>query len=563
MKWFNDNGKWFDRDFLNALTEEQWVRIAEEVKSSLSDELIETSIRRWPPEVFAQGGQHIIETLKKRRDKLPGFASRYYKELSKTVHIRGTHHADLIEITRAPGQTRVQLFDSNKEGDKNELYYTRTFTNTVTQEIQIYGLEGQDQLMISGSSAGGIRVYFVGGEDGDKVRVDGKQQPGNIKVLDTQPAKNIVADQPVSYRQVGDDHNTFERRVFLYDYGIPKLIIAGNPDDGFLFGGGAQWTNHGFQKTPYASQHTLTGFYAVATQAFGLDYTGEWTDALGKIDVGVHAAFKAPTFVQNFFGFGNDSEEIESTEDKDFYRARKRNYSLVPFLKAGKEQGSSLILRAGYESHEVEQNEGRFVTTPGSGLDPDDFDEKRFAVTSAAFQYRVVDNPAIVRRGIDFDIATGLDLPLTGDDDAHRYLKTSLAMYYQFKHLGRSVLATRVGMQWHGGDYQFYQGAILGSQENFRGVRKERFVGDRMFYHNTDLRIRLSQWRSYFLPASLGIQLNFDHGRVWQEGENSDTWHYAYGGGVWISPFQTLLFSVNYHKSDIDQRFSVAMGFLF
>jgi hemolysin activation/secretion protein len=195
------------------------------------------------------------------------------------------------------------------------------------------------------------------------------------------------------------------------------------------------------------------------------------------------------------------------------------------------------------------------------GLDV--FEEKKFGVVGAAFQYKIVDNPLWIRRGMDFDVSAGLDIPVNGDDDAHQYLKTALAMYYQFKHLGRPTLATRVGMEWHGGDYQFYQGAILGSQENFRGVRKERFVGDRVFYHNTDLRIRISQWRSYYIPASFGIQLNFDHGRVWVDGEDSDTWHYAYGGGFWFSPFQQLLLSINYHKSDIDQRFSVAMGFLF
>ncbi len=563
MKWFNDNGKWFDRDFLNELTEQEWVQVAEDVKSSLTDEIIESSITNWPPEIFAEGGQQIIQVLKERRDNLPEFASRYYRELAKTVQITGTHNSDYIEITHEPGQTTVQVFDSNKEGDKNERYYSRSFANDITKEIQIYGLEGQDHIVINGTESGGIQTYVVGGEDDDHVMIDGKQNHGKIKILDTQSPDKIVGDYSVSYQRVGDDHNVYERRAFLYNYGVPKFLIAGNPDDGFLIGGGGQWTKHGFQKSPFASMHTLTGFYAFATQAFGIDYSGEWTDALGKIDVGLNASFKAPTFVQNFFGFGNDSEEIEDAEDKDFYRVRKRSYGIVPYLKAGKEQGSSFALRAGYESHEVENNEDRFVTTPQSGLNADAFDEKRFGVVGAAFQYRVVDNPLLVRRGVDLDLSTGLDLPLSGDDDPHSYLKASLATYFQFKHLGKPVLATRIGMQWHGGDYQFYQGAILGSQENFRGVRKERFVGNRMFYHNTDLRIRLSQWRSYYLPASFGIQLNFDHGRVWQDSEDSDTWHYAYGGGVWISPFQTLLLSINYHKSDVDQRFSVAMGFLF
>lgn len=563
VKWFNDNGKYFDRDFLNALPEETWMRVAQEVQASLPDALIEESIRSWPPEIFAQGGEHIISVLKQRRDNLQGFAKRYYAELAKTVHIRATNQADYIEISREQDHTTVQLFDSNKEGEKNDRYYSRTFTNGVTEEIQIYGLYGQDHINITGPSSGGIRMFVVGGEDKDAIVNSGDKHYSNIRVQDTQAPENIAKDNPVKYRRVGDDYNVYERKRFLYDYGVPKFIIAGNPDDGFLIGGGGQWTRHGFQKSPFASMHTLTGFYALATQAFGIDYSGIWTDVVGKLDFGLNASYKAPTFVQNFFGYGNESVELEGEEDKDFYRVRKRNYAIVPYLKAGKEQGASLMLKAGYESHEVENSAGRFVSTPQSGLTPEVFDDKPFAVVGAAFQYRIVDNPILIRRGVDIDISSGLDIPVDGDDEAHQYLKTSLASYFQFKHLGKPVLATRIGAEWHGGDYQFYQGAILGAQENFRGVPKERFVGNKMFYHNTDLRIRLSQWRSYYLPASFGIQLNFDHGRVWLDGEDSDTWHYAYGGGFWLSPFQTLLVSINYHKSDVDQRFSLAMGFLF
>jgi hypothetical protein len=191
------------------------------------------------------------------------------------------------------------------------------------------------------------------------------------------------------------------------------------------------------------------------------------------------------------------------------------------------------------------------------------FEENGLGTVSLAFQNRQVDNPILIRRCFHIDIAPGVDIPVTGDQDLHQYLKTSVAMYYQLRHLGQPVIATRVGMDWHGGEFQFYQGAVLGAQSNFRGVRKERFTGDRMFYHNTDVRIGLFTWKSYYLPASVGLQFNFDHGRVWADGEESDTWHYAYGGGVWVSPFQTLLISANYHKSDIDNRFSVAMGFFF
>jgi hypothetical protein len=562
MKWFNDNGKIFDRDFLNQITRDQWIATAEELKQTISDVDIEENIRLLAPDVFAEGGPEIIEILKERRDRLPEFAAEYYDILARGVYIRATNNADFIEIVENPGVVTIRLYDSNKEGDKQELYYDRTMYRHETKEIQIYGLAGHDHVEVGGSGSGGIRVIFVGGEDEDVATITDGKGHSRIRLQDTEPKSDVLGGVGLSYRQVGDDKNSYERSAFLYDYAIPKLLLAGNPDDGFLFGGGVSWVKHGFQKSPYASKHSIDGFFAVATSSYGLKYEGEWTDVLGKLDAGLMARFDGPTFVQNFYGFGNESVELES-EDVDYYRVRKQGYAIVPFIRAGQERGSSLKLHMGVESHEVEATDGRFVTAAGSGLPDDIFDDKLFFTTGVAYQYAISDNPLFTRRGVDLNLATGLDVPLNGDDDAHQYLKASLATYYQFKHLGRPILATRVGAEWHGGDYQFYQGGILGSQGNFRGMRKQRLVGDKVFYHNTDLRFFLTRWQGYYLPAALGFQINFDHGRVWHENEDSDVWHYAYGGGVWLGIFETFLLSLNYHKSDIDQRFSVAMGFMF
>jgi hypothetical protein len=562
MKWFNDNGKIFDRDFLNHVTRDQWIATAEDLKRTITDADIEKNIRLLAPEVFAQGGSDIIATLKERRDKLPEFAAEYYDILAKTVFIRGTNNADFIEIIENPDAVIVRIYDSNKDGERKELYFDRTLYKHETKEVQIYGLAGHDRVAVSGTGSGGIRVIFVGGEDEDVATISEGSGHGRIKIQDTENRDRVIGGTRLMYKQVGDDKNSYERSAFLYDYVIPKVIIAGNPDDGFLFGGGFEWVNHGFQKSPYASKHSVDGFFAVATSSYGLKYKGEWTDVIGTLDAGVTARFDGPTFVQNFYGFGNESEELIA-DDADYYRIRKQGFALVPFIRAGQERGSSLKLQSGLESHEVEPTEGRFVTAPGNGLPVDIFEDKTFYTANIAYQYAVTDNPVFTRRGVDFDISGGVDVPLNGNDESHQYVKTSLVTYYQFKHFGKPILATRFGAEWHGGDYQFYQGAILGGQGNFRGMPKERLVGDKIFYHNTDLRILLTRWHGYYLPAALGIQLNFDHGRVWRAGEDSEVWHYAYGGGVWMGIFETFLISLNYHKSDIDQRFTIGMGFMF
>jgi hypothetical protein len=37
------------------------------------------------------------------------------------------------------------------------------------------------------------------------------------------------------------------------------------------------------------------------------------------------------------------------------------------------------------------------------------------------------------------------------------------------------------------------------------------------------------------VPGTWGVEGFADTGRVWLEGETSDTWHVGVGGGIWVS----------------------------
>ena len=37
-----------------------------------------------------------------------------------------------------------------------------------------------------------------------------------------------------------------------------------------------------------------------------------------------------------------------------------------------------------------------------------------------------------------------------------------------------------------------------------------------------------------FFPGEMGLFGLADVGRVWFDGEDSDKWHHAFGGGIWI-----------------------------
>jgi hemolysin activation/secretion protein len=142
-------------------------------------------------------------------------------------------------------------------------------------------------------------------------------------------------------------------------------------------------------------------------------------------------------------------------------------------------------------------------------------------------------------------------------------LESSLAFYHTFRFPARIVFAARVGAGINSGDYEFYQTQILDGRTELRGYRKTRFYGDSKFYTNLEARIKLLSMRSYLFPATLGLVAFHDLGRVWYTGENSNTWHKGWGGGIWFTPFNLTVISFEAAHSKEGTLGYVRLGFLF
>ena len=80
---------------------------------------------------------------------------------------------------------------------------------------------------------------------------------------------------------------------------------------------------------------------------------------------------------------------------------------------------------------------------------------------------------------------------------------------------------------------------------------------------NAELRQRLGR-ALIIIPTDIGVHVLGDVGRVYFEGETSDSWHAAVGGGLWIAllaPENVL--SVSVARSEERTGVYVAAGFAF
>ena len=91
---FNKNGrgikelshktKGLDKQFTSSLKKEDWETIIKEFQKNVSDSVIESAIKKQPPEIFAIRGEELIERLKSRRDGLLRHVMKYHHFLQRS-----------------------------------------------------------------------------------------------------------------------------------------------------------------------------------------------------------------------------------------------------------------------------------------------------------------------------------------------------------------------------------------------------------------------------------------------------------------------------------------------
>ena len=118
-----------DRVFTTELTKEDWLNAASQLQHALTDDVIESAVKKFPPEVYNISGALIIKDLKSRRDLLQKYALQYYTFLSKEVEITGTEESDYFSIKRLSNSAlQINIYKINKEGIKDsDAYYSRIF----------------------------------------------------------------------------------------------------------------------------------------------------------------------------------------------------------------------------------------------------------------------------------------------------------------------------------------------------------------------------------------------------------------------------------------------------
>jgi hypothetical protein len=571
IKTFNNNARNFDRNYLNELTEADWSAATDFTLSKMTDSLIEYALKQQPKEIQGYSMDAIIGKLKERRLYFKAEMMKYYRFLSKTVSIYGSDKRELFDIERR-GEDTVLVTEHRigKDGSVGRVVYSRVFVAEVTSEIRIYGQGGDDVFHVHGEDGGRIVVRIDGGAGNDQFQGDAAAPASKTKFYDQSTEQNVFGGTGLyrTYLSKYPAVNSVDKLGYKYNVFRPSLSATYNPDDGVFLGLGLEYTTQGFHKVPFKTLQVLTVDHSLATKAYLFKYRLEAIDAVGKLDFLVHADVRSPNNTINFFGFGN--ETVFDKHEPDgvlYYRARYDSYEFDVQLR--KNFGSFLSIAAGpiiqYFSLDSADNFDRYINqTEINELNKTQlYEDKAYVGGRADVILDTRDSKLLPSKGIFWDTRFSSLGGLNSFSHDYSKLNSDFSIYTSFDARQNVVIANRVGWGKTFGAFDFYNAQFLGATENLRGYRKDRFAGDEAFFHNVDLRLKLADFNTYLFPGRLGVLFFNDIGRVWERGQSSEEWHDGYGGGLWVSPLQKLVFSASYGEGTDGGVLLMKLGFLF
>lgn len=563
VRQLNFKARFLDRQLASELDLEDWLEAVSYIQSKMTDEVIDNAIMMFPKEVREMHGVTIGDKLKSRREDLPRAIRKYYRELNKEVQIRASNKKDYAKIERLEnGDVQLDLYHLKDNDKKGNAYFQRKFEYGLVKRIFIFGLDGKDIFEFVGDSENTIPVEIVGGNGKDEIIDNSIVESGrrSITVFDTYEEDEIADTKNVKVKRPKHAAH-YDPYAFDYNWLIPKVSVRRSSGNGWGFGLGASYLTRGFNKVGFVDRYDIQGIYYPELDAYRLN--GKYTrkEFVGHSDLVIHSRFTTLNDQFPFFyGIGNDTE-FEQTErrennriDYDFFDG---SIGIERHFYNKSSWSNSLV----YERHKVlNYKELNVITSDLQG-----FGIQSFAGVRSVLDLDFTDNSLYPFDGSQFNFEVEARSSIDGDLSGNISSK-----FAHFKTIDVGVKLTFAGSvdyQQAIGDANFYHLSRIGSQSNFRGYTRNRFIDKYSFLYNGELRVNLGYINTPLIRFYVGVFGYYDGGQVWSKKSDflQNEWNKSYGGGFFISPGWEQ-FAITFTMGSQDDGFTyskIQLGFDF
>jgi len=566
---FMYNGRYFDRSFLNELERTEWEEVILKIQSSITDEVINQSVRQLPDTIFKLIGNTLINDLISRRNNLLKTGLTYYSFLSKAIDVPASDKRDLFRVdTKPDGDAIITLQKIKKDNSAGDTIYRRTIEKETTKEVRLFGRGDKDGFVANGNYKPGFKIRMIGGGSVDSFYVSHSTASAQLLIYDRSDKENKYPKRGALLRTSKDENvNQYDSRSFRYDRLAPLATFAINLDDGLMLGAGGVYTKYGFRREPFAARHSLLVGKALATNASFLRYKGDITNVIGHADLDMYFNMAAPNNTVNFFGVGNEttSKRISDAGIR-YYRTRYNLVDMQVKLKWSLSKHFKIFAgpAAQFFNMNLDDNIGRFIIEYAQQQnDSSLFGQKTFVGGVFGYEVDTRNNTMLPTRGIYWRTSVVSMQQVVKSSNRFTQIRTDMSMYLSFSRNPKIVIAHRIGGGTSFGEPQFFQMFSIGGEGHLLGYRKYRFTGNSMMYDNVELRFKLFDFASFLFPGTVGLVAFNDVGRIWATNEESSKWYWGFGGGFYIIPAQTIVVTALAGYSEEGVLPYINMGFRF
>ena len=557
IKWFNDKAHALDMTLINQSTYKDWKDQVNFLQENITDEVIENALAQLPSEVQEETISEIKDKLKGRLNNLDEIAKKYYKYIIKYPVVKGNDNPNWFDIEHLKkGKTVIKIYtiNNNKKGD---LLFEKTYSKKETSEIWIYGLDSRDVFNVTGEKNKVITLRIAGGQKNDIYNIEtGKK----VTIYDFETKENTFKTDKGNKRLFDDyEMNLFDYQKLKYAKNQFVPILGSNPDDGMKIGVADIFTIYGFERNPFSQQHTFEVGYYFSTKGYDLRYDAEFANVYKKWNLLIESYLTSPKSTRNFYGYGNESENLDDLLGKDYHRVPLSTQSIIPSLKWRGRMGSEFKIGTSLESFKIEKTDNINIPPNFKGH------RNNYVGLISSFSYQNFNETSFPTLGMATQIELGWKTNVnTNKKENNGFIRPSVGFNYNLTSNKRLVLATVIKADIIiGNTFKFYNAASIGGIDGLRGYNNHRFTGNTSYYQNTDIRYNLTKFKTKVVPFQLGLFGGFDYGRVWYRGEVSENWKTSYGGGLWIDTAQLINFSLSAFKATEGVYFRFSLGFGF
>lgn len=516
-----------DRRLLSGLEVSAYDSIAVDLQGRLTNAVIDSAVHAMPRE-YHERMPEAAANLKTRRDRLPEQARLFYKNLAEVVNIHATDAADSATVTLVD----KRYVDIAIRSGGAEPYYRRRFDKEDTRQIRLYLHEGDDRAEVGGDAKPAMKVRVIGGNGkNDLIKAsDAANHTSKLKFYDNGDKDNVAyGEEP-----------TFDRRPWFRpqmgppqrparDWGSglsPAARLDSEGDElGLMAGLGVTRKSYGFGRHPYSNRIQLFGEYSFGVNKFRVlgDFDKWWEKSPFHLTARAHWS---ELEIINFYGFGNDTQEVPP---ESYYDASHRQWMVYPALNYALGPNSDIAVGAVFKSSVTDTVPGHFISdTQPYGVG--DFDQLGFRVgLYKDSRIRQKDH----YRGLLIDLTATTYPEMMDVTSQFEVYALNTAGYITIPMIKRPFFSLKAGASHVRGIVPFHESAFVGGEPSERKLPYQRYAGDTAYYGSAELRIPLFGF-PLLVPIDVGTYVYTNTGRVYLDNQSPGGWHTSSGAGVWI-----------------------------